>query len=650
MSRWKLQKQGSKTDRLQLLYHQPRNFISFVCYFVLYPKKRKGIMVFSNNPRQLPRQSLKLADQQWYINSTNNVSAYINPVNYGTITNIHERTPAVNSASIAEPRLPELLVLELHRDGGISKYRHYTIRGLYRHVLEAIADRTGVLQAAAVAHHWRRATTYPSSSVSAGAALIPPPEPVEGDASDVFLEPSTILTGNIPGESVTSPATTENATISAVQQPPSPFVKSNGAPSNAEPVTYRERLGGYLHPRDMRRLVTPFSTSNEPELIVRRHVMLLNYDPLRAIILRDRLLVLVPDGADSLLTTLEQRVRGGREAMENSVFGAKVHSNVYNDCDDDDDDYPAERGKKMTNPPARGTNPKPTTKKNVLPSQSSVSDISDKNDNKTTATDTNGDDSDANDEWHEMAAREWVNLPFELQCADAVLHVVCSILSEETFEVQMAAEAFIERIIHGGHGLEDDPHIIIRAVKDAVQLMSSRVKSFVQSLHRLLDDDEDMALMNLSRLLKYPERFIQPVPQRILNEESDEPELILEANLQIALTLTNYLDLIQGKIHTAKELIDQRLDATRNKLLFANMLISVFTLCITLGAMIGSFFGMNLEIPPSIHTYPRAFELVILYTCLGCLVLFVVIMIFLMYTGTIPFRLSRSFRPIRIQV
>jgi magnesium transporter len=34
--------------------------------------------------------------------------------------------------------------------------------------------------------------------------------------------------------------------------------------------------------------------------------------------------------------------------------------------------------------------------------------------------------------------------------------------------------------------------------------------------------------MNLSRLLTHPERFLQPVPEEILREESDEPELILE--------------------------------------------------------------------------------------------------------------------------
>ena len=101
---------------------------------------------------------------------------------------------------------------------------------------------------------------------------------------------------------------------------------------NKHAVTLRERLGGYLHPRDMRRLVTPFSASNEPELMVRRHVMLLNFDPLRAICLRDRLLVLVPDGADSILIHLEKRVRGGLEELEHQVCVYATHMGMFNLC------------------------------------------------------------------------------------------------------------------------------------------------------------------------------------------------------------------------------------------------------------------------------------------------------------------------------
>ena len=51
--------------------------------------------------------------------------------------------------------------------------------------------------------------------------------------------------------------------------------------------------------------------------------MLLNFDPLRAIVLRDRLLLLVPDGADGMLQKLERSVRGGLAQKEDEVFGSK---------------------------------------------------------------------------------------------------------------------------------------------------------------------------------------------------------------------------------------------------------------------------------------------------------------------------------------
>ncbi len=232
-----------------------------------------------------------------------------------------------------------------------------------------------------------------------------------------------------------------------------------------------------------------------------------------------------------------------------------------------------------------------------------------------------------------MQGREWINLPFELQCADAVLHVVGSILTQDTLELQTAAQKYIEQLLHA-HSLTDDPLTIIRIVKDATQLMAARVKGFAQSLTRILDEDEDMALMNLSRLLTHPERFIQPVPQSVLDEESDEPELILEANLQIAMTLTNYLDLIQGQINTAKELVDQKQDATRNRLLLANMLISVFTLCVTLASLVGSFMGMNVH--NGVEESATAFKIIVYTSVFGALGMCIFIMFVLFRTGTIP--------------
>jgi magnesium transporter len=118
--------------------------------------------------------------------------------------------------------------------------------------------------------------------------------------------------------------------------------------------------------------------------------------------------------------------------------------------------------------------------------------------------------------------------------------------------------------------------------------MDSRVHGFVESLNTILDSDEDMALMNLSRLLTHPSRFVQPVPQQVLDQESDEPELILEAHLQEGMTLANTLNLIQGQLDSATELLDQQLDAVRNRILYANMILTVFSVCVASASFIGS--------------------------------------------------------------
>lgn len=283
-------------------------------------------------------------------------------------------------------------------------------------------------------------------------------------------------------------------------------------------ITYRERLGAHLHPRDMRRLVTPFSLTNEPELIVRRHVMLLNFDPLRAVILRDRLLVLVPDGADSVLETLEKRVRGGTMAEDSDIFGEpsdKFSAGV--EC-------PVNERLLIPN--------KPDAAQKLTPSAyHPASFVSDRQ---------------GQDEMSELQTQTWINLSFELQCVDAVLHGVTELLASQAFEIQNDALAAIEYLLRPNTGVGTFAQEMFRTSKNNVQNMESRVNGFVRALTIVLSEDEDMALMNLSRLLSHPERFVQPVSAQVLEEESDEPELILvrcvrEAIVDFSHLLTNRL-------------------------------------------------------------------------------------------------------------
>jgi Mg2+ and Co2+ transporter CorA len=407
------------------------------------------------------------------------------------------------------------------------------------------------------------------------------------------------------------------------------------------PVTYRERLGGYLHPRDMRRLVSPFSASNEPELIVRRHVMLLNFDPLRAIILRDRLLVLVPDGADSLLVDLEKRVRGGTKEIERSIFGESVYPSHHSQAESSN----VEDSQHTPNVSDHGhTSIRQSTATVVLNKvtqsitggASALFGSGENHDDATAAdtaasTATPGFDDAASEfqEWDEMENRE---LSFELSCLDAVLGSVVGILGKDSNELQSNAIKAMDKILlQPGGGQADE---LLRHMKNSIKEMTSRVKGFIRAMNMVLDETQDMALMNLSRLLTHPERFIQPVPEEILNEESDEPELILEAHLQHAFSLTNSLDLMRGEIQTTHELMNQRLDAVRNRLLLANMLISIGSLCVAAASYIGSMFGMN--VPIWLDDDPTAFAQIVMGTCLGMLSMVLAFGLILWYAGILP--------------
>lgn len=116
--------------------------------------------------------------------------------------------------------------------------------------------------------------------------------------------------------------------------------------------------------------------------------------------------------------------------------------------------------------------------------------------------------------------------------------------------------------------------------------------------------------------------------------ESDEPELILEAHLQQAFSFTNSLDLVRGEIQTTEELINQRLDAVRNRLLLANMIISIGSFVVAAASFVGSVLGMNVPIP--LENDPDAFKKVLVGTCVGMVSLVMMIGLVLWYAGTLP--------------
>ena len=114
-----------------------------------------------------------------------------------------------------------------------------------------------------------------------------------------------------------------------------------------------------------------------------------------------------------------------------------------------------------------------------------------------------------------------------------------------------------------------------RLVKNEISVLDGRVKGFVRALNCVLDEDEDLALCNLSKLISDPGRFVQPVDRQILEELGDEPELILEAYSQQGLSTANSIHILRTNVTSTEELVKMKLDTIRNRLLAYNTIISV---------------------------------------------------------------------------
>merc|ERR1712194_756748 len=87
----------------------------------------------------------------------------------------------------------------------------------------------------------------------------------------------------------------------------------------------------------------------------------------------------------------------------------------------------------------------------------------------------------------------------------------------------------------------------------------ARVNGLIRTLNSVLDKDEDMALMNLNRLITHPNRFMQPVSEEVLVEESDEPELILESHLHDALSIANSLEFLRNQISNSEQQVSMKM-------------------------------------------------------------------------------------------
>ncbi|XP_043724616.1 magnesium transporter MRS2-2-like isoform X2 [Telopea speciosissima] len=221
--------------------------------------------------------------------------------------------------------------------------------------------------------------------------------------------------------------------------------------------------------------------------------------------------------------------------------------------------------------------------------------------------------------------------PFEFRALEVALEAICSFLGARTTELETAAYPALDEL-------------------------TSKVRD---ELEQLLDDDDDMADLYLSRKLAGASspvsgygvpnwcpasptigskisRASRASAATIRGDENDveELEMLLEAYfMQIDGTL-NKLTTLREYIDDTEDYINIQLDNHRNQLIQLELFLSSGTVCLSIYSLVAGIFGMNIPYTwNDDHGY--VFKWVVILTGIVCISLFVLIISYARHKGLI---------------
>ena len=185
----------------------------------------------------------------------------------------------------------------------------------------------------------------------------------------------------------------------------------------------------YITLKDIRTLDFQFTPQEDPSVFVRRHAVIISMDPLRAVVMSDRMILLVPEGADTLIELVnkqfQQWIGDEKEAVENSIEKDDIFS---------------------------------------------------------------------------------VNIPFEARAYEALFGTAIEIQRLEYLKLSQKITKLQARLKKASI-IPVNVNENMRQLKDAVTYRMERVKECMNVIDELLDEEEDMALMNLTLLRKKPHLY-----------------------------------------------------------------------------------------------------------------------------------------------
>lgn len=256
---------------------------------------------------------------------------------------------------------------------------------------------------------------------------------------------------------------------------------------------------------------------------------------------------------------------------------------------------------------------------------------------------------------HDIETPEEDESPFEFRALEVALEAICSYLAARTLELETAVYPALDMLTSKISSRNLDR---VRKLKSQMTRLTARVQKVRDELEQLLDDDDDMADLYLSRKLAGASPvsgsgaaswfFASPTIgskisrasrasiATVRGDENDveELEMLLEAYFMQIDGTFNKLTTLREYIDNTEDYINIQLDNHRNQLIQLELFLSSGTLCMSIYSLIAGIFGMN--IPYSWNDgHGYMFRWVVIVSGIICAVIFILIISYARFKGLV---------------
>ncbi|KAK6937062.1 hypothetical protein RJ641_034092 [Dillenia turbinata] len=238
-------------------------------------------------------------------------------------------------------------------------------------------------------------------------------------------------------------------------------------------------------------------------------------------------------------------------------------------------------------------------------------------------------------------------LPFEFRALEACLDSACRCLESETQTLEQEAYPALDELTSKISTLNLEH---VRQIKSRLVAISGRVQKVRDEIEHLLDDDNDMAEMYLTKKLDrqsleqtspredpYNDKFLagdEEIAEAANNEHNSEILTTTKPDIQeLEMLLEAYFaqtDGILQKLSTMSEYVDDTedcinimLDDKQNQLLEMGVMFSTANVILNAGIVVVGLFGMNITISLFSAPHLRFWE-TLLGIVVGCIALYLI--------------------------